>query len=74
MDREEMRVEPKAVCPGRRYPAFRFMADFVRGCVSMTELCTLYRGSRKIGYEWVERNGVGRSFRQVHHVDGLTIL
>ena len=33
----------------------QFIADFLRGSLSHTELCELYRVSRKTGYKWIER-------------------
>ena len=33
----------------------QFIADYLRNTLSMTELCDLYRVSRKTGYKWVQR-------------------
>jgi putative transposase len=33
----------------------QFIADFLRECLSITELCELYNVSRKTGYKWIER-------------------
>lgn len=33
----------------------QFIADFLRETLSITELCDLYRVSRKTGYKWIER-------------------
>lgn len=33
----------------------QFIADFLRGLLSHTELCELYQVSRKTGYKWIER-------------------
>lgn len=33
----------------------QFMADYLRQTLDMTELCQLYRISRKTGYKWIER-------------------
>ena len=33
----------------------QFIADFLRDCLSITELCQLYNVSRKTGYKWIER-------------------
>jgi transposase InsO family protein len=33
----------------------QFIADFLRQVLSITELCDLYRVSRKTGYKWIER-------------------
>ena len=33
----------------------RFMADYLRGEMSMIELCELYEVSRKTGYKWRSR-------------------
>jgi putative transposase len=32
-----------------------FIADYLRECLSITELCELYSISRKTGYKWIER-------------------
>jgi putative transposase len=33
----------------------QFIADYLRGCLSITELCALYDVSRKTGYKWIDR-------------------
>lgn len=33
----------------------QFIADYLRDCLSITELCDLYTVSRKTGYKWIER-------------------
>lgn len=33
----------------------QFIADYLRGCLSTTELCALYDVSRKTGYKWIDR-------------------
>ena len=33
----------------------QFIADYLRECLSITELCELYGISRKTGYKWIER-------------------
>lgn len=33
----------------------QFIADFLRDCLSITDLCQLYNVSRKTGYKWIER-------------------
>lgn len=33
----------------------QFIADFLRETLSVTELCDLYRVSRKTGYKWIDR-------------------
>jgi transposase-like protein len=33
----------------------RFIADFLRDALSITELCALYGVSRKTGYKWIDR-------------------
>lgn len=33
----------------------QFIADYLRQTLSITELCDLYRVSRKTGYKWIER-------------------
>jgi len=33
----------------------QFIADFLRECLSITDLCELYNVSRKTGYKWIER-------------------
>ena len=33
----------------------QFIADFLRGTLSVTELCALYDVSRKTGYKWIDR-------------------
>jgi putative transposase len=33
----------------------QFIADYLRGVLSVTELCGLYGISRKTGYKWIER-------------------
>jgi putative transposase len=34
----------------------QFIADYLRDRLSVTELCTLYGGSRKTGYTWIDRD------------------
>jgi transposase InsO family protein len=33
----------------------QFIADYLRGCLSISELCALYDVSRKTGYKWIDR-------------------
>jgi transposase InsO family protein len=33
----------------------QFIADYLRGCLSITDLCALYDVSRKTGYKWIDR-------------------
>jgi putative transposase len=36
-------------------PKTQFIADYLRGHLSITELCQLYHISRKTGYKWIDR-------------------
>jgi len=40
---------------GHHVPAVQFIADYLRGELSMTELCELYDIARKTGYKFVDR-------------------
>jgi hypothetical protein len=33
----------------------QFIADYLREVLSITELCALYRVTRKTGYKWIDR-------------------
>ncbi len=48
----------------------QFIADYLRGRLSMTELCDSYGVSRKTGYKWLDRR-LGRQQRRCqNHNDG----
>ena len=50
----------------------QFIADFLRDCLSVSELCELYGVSRKTGYKWIDRYvqqgpaGLAERSRQPH--------
>jgi len=56
----------------------QFIADYLRDSLSISELCALYRVSRKTGYKWIDRYlqhgpaGLEEQSRQPHHSPNQT--